>query len=387
MRRSGFIIAVAAPLAVAVMTAGPVRATTDCNPTEGVFSPGRWRSDSLEMSGTVRDDISTLVTYGSGSFALTINEYGEASGGLSIEGVAGAVSNSELNQDSMTAQYTVDATLEGTGSRVFAQGEMTTQMSGSIDVRGADGYSFLEEEEGTKEDFAFGNTFTVPWSTTISPTASNCNQAYGTFGGSLLHGDDGMVNQFTDDVQTIWYAFKSGKSQEVHDIESEFVELMDDAERILNMDPIDTDVLAQFIKDVLSFDSLLASAEYCDKVDLGGLAPGNPAYYMLRSVMFNVMYTFLNAADKGAYETQDVITLATMFLQSASLGWRGPSGDCLEPNVNEDAALDIFTRVEDVLIERYRQAVEAGDQKDIDAIVAAAYHFMMPRLLEEVNGQ
>lgn len=380
--------AVAAPLSIAVFAAAPARAADpDCNPTQGVFSPGRWRSDSIETSGQVRDGLSTLVTYGHGSFVIEVNDVGEASGGLSMEGVAGAASDSQLNHDVMTARYTIDATLEGTGASVRAEGEMTTEMSGSIDTRGADGHSFLEEEEGAVEDHAFGSTFTVPWSTTISPTSSNCNQAYGTFGGSLLYGDDGMESQFTDSVNTIWYAFKSGASREVHGIEEEFVALMEDAGRVLNMDPIDTDVLAQFIKDMLSFDSLLASAEYCDSIDLGGIAPGNPAYNMLQSVMFNVMFTFLRSAENGAYETQDVITVATMFLQSASLGWRGPSGECLEPSPNDEAALDIFVRVEDVLIERYRLAVEAGDEAEIWAIVAAAYHFGMGRLLNEVNGQ
>jgi len=380
---------IAAPLSIFVFASGPARAADpDCNPTQGVFSPGRWRSESVEMSGQVRDGLSTLVTHGTGSFVINVDDRGEASGALSMEGVAGAASDSELNNDWMTAQYVVDATLDGTGARVEATGEMTTQMSGSIDTRGADGYSFLEEEEGAKEDHAFGNTFTVPWSTTIAPTASNCNQAYGTFGGgSVLHDENGMESQYTDTVNTIWYAFKSGKSEGIHDIESQFVELMDDAEYVLNMDPLETDVLSQFIKDVLAFDSVLASAEYCEKVDLGGLAPGNPAYNMLQSVMFNVMHTFLGTADKGAYTTQDVIYVATMFLQSTALGWRGASGECLEPNQYDDTAHDIFVKVEDVLIERYHLAVEAGDQKEIDAIVAAAYHFMMPRLLAEVNGQ
>ena len=386
--RSRWLAAVAAPLSLAVFAAGPARAQEDCEPTTGVFSPGVWTSHSVETSGQSDDGLSTLNIYAAGDFALTVDDLGQATGGLTIEGVGGAVMNNGIDKSNMTASYTIEAQLMGTGAHVEATGEMVTDMSGSIDTRGADGKSWLEDEYGVDEDMEFGNTFTLPWSTTITPTHANCNTAFGTFGDTpLSYGDDGTLNTYENEITTTWLAVRHGQSEGADDIEATFIELMEDADFVLNMDPIDTDVLAQFVFDMFAFDSLLASAEYCEKVDLGGLAPGNPAYEMLRSTMLNTVRVFVNAADSGAYTTQDVINVTRLYVQSASLGWRGATGECLQPNVNNEGALDQFVRIEDVLIERYQLASEGNDQQEMAAIVTAAYQFGMPRLIAEVEGR
>ena len=176
-------------------------------------------------------------------------------------------------------------------------------------------------------------------------------------------------------------AFRAGAKATEVDVQGQLAELIEDAQFVLNMDVLDTDVLASFVLDMLQFESLLASLESCDpgdELELGA------AWAMLQSVMFNTIRTFLDAADGGAYSTRDVITTIGIWLQGGSLGWRG--ADCLEINDANTGAMDLLVRFEDVLLERYIDARDANATAEMQQIAVAAYQYGLARVTAAVEG-
>jgi len=109
-----------------------------------------------------------------------------------------------------------------------------------------------------------------------------------------------------------------------------------------------------------------------------------PAWGMLQSVMFNTVRVFLNSAEQGAYTTRDVITVIGLWLQGGSLGWR--ADDCLAPNEYDDTALDLLSRFESILVDRYELARDAGDSAEMALIAAAGYQYGLPRVIAAVEG-
>jgi hypothetical protein len=105
---------------------------------------------------------------------------------------------------------------------------------------------------------------------------------------------------------------------------------------------------------------------------------------MLRSVSLNAMRTFLSQAEAGEYGTYTVIRAMTMFLQGGLLGWRGGEG-CVTPT-SDEFVHEQFVRFEDLLLARWADAVESGNNADMRAIAYAAVQFGFPRLLAATQG-
>ena len=287
----------------------------------------------------------------------------------------GSESFLENDDSNSSAEITTEATLNGTAMLILAEGETTFDIHGEIDVHtaddGPDPFS-----AGGKDLFGFENTITRPYTNQFSPSAANCNVVFGNLGGPVEYGTPSANGQFL--------AVRVGGPDPADtDLDQQLVELMDEAEFVLNMNPVDTDVLARFVLDVLNFDALLTSLESCDiETNIG---TGHPVWAMLQSIMLNTLNTFLAAADSGAYATKDVIHVMGSAAQSGLLGWR--DGDCIDPSQGGSDAHESFVRFEDILLKRLEIAANADDRPEVDLIVAAAYQFGFGRVLDAAGVQ
>jgi hypothetical protein len=376
-RSSAATGAIAVTLSIAIL-GSPAGAAALCPPKLGVFGPGEWVARNITFHTSDDDGFAAAELQGNGSFTLTVDEFGQASGGLAFEGSFALAADDPSEETHAEGTFTITADLTGTGARVLAQGESAADLSGQIDVQGQDGEDVL----GGNALPGFEAPIVQPYETTIVPSSSNCMQAVGTFGGgAIAYNPDGSL---ATDSPAVWYAFRVDKGTHGEDFEERFVELMDRAEVVLAQDPFDADILARFVLEMLEFDALLTSAEYCDDVSLGGLEPGNPAYHFLQSVMLHTMSKFVAAAEHEAYSVPDIIYVATSYLQSAALGWRGPGG-CLAIDGSDDAAMDLFVRFEELLLTKYREAEEAGNRGLMRMIASAAYQLGFGRIIAEAQ--
>jgi len=150
---------------------------------------------------------------------------------------------------------------------------------------------------------------------------------FGSLAGSVEYGTD------TDGSESYFMAVRVGANPADVDVQGQLAALLERAEIVLNMDPVDTDILARFVLDMLQFESLLASLESCDpgsELDMG------PAWAMLRSVMLNTVRTFLDAAQNEAYTSREIVRTLGLWLQGGSrqVEWKRPfridveSGHC-----------------------------------------------------------
>jgi hypothetical protein len=362
----------AAVLLAIVTTVQPVMAES-CVPTVAAFPPGHWVARGITVRSEISDDRSTTVVAGSGGFDLTVDATGAASGTFSLAGVGYSQSWIEGDDSSSAAGYIKTGEMSGTGTVVRIDGEMEVQIEGVIDVEpNQDGD---QSNQSGQDLFGFGNTFTRPFFTQFSPSAAACNSVFGSLGGPVEYGTE------SDGSESYFMAFRAGAKATEVDVQGQLAELIEDAQFVLNMDVLDTDVLASFVLDMLQFESLLASLESCDpgdELELGA------AWAMLQSVMFNTIRTVLDAADGGAYSTRDVITTIGIWLQGGSLGWRG--ADCLEINDANTGAMDLLVRFEDVLLERYIDARDANATAEMQQIAVAAYQYGLARVTAAVEG-
>ncbi len=361
-----------AAIALAFVTASEPVLAENCIPTVAGFSPGDWIARGISVRNQMEDDISVTVIDGTGSFDLTIDEFGAASGTFQLGGEGHSMSWLPFDDSSSDAVFTKNGSLSGTGTLIQIDGEIDVQMSGVIDVEpGHDG----DQTNASGNDlYGFGNEFSLPFSSQFSPSAANCNQVFGSLGGPVEYGTE-------TDSESFFIAYRfGGTTAGSVDVQGQLAQLMEDAQFVLNMDPVDTDVLARYVLDMLQFESLLASLETCDpghELDMG------PTWAMLQSVMFNTIRTFLNAAESGAYTTRDVITAIQIWIQGGSLGWR--ADDCLSPNTSSEGAMDLFVKFEDVLLKRYEIARDAGDKAEMALIAGAAYQYGLPRVIAAIE--
>ena len=296
---------------------------------------------------------------------------GEVFGSFTFEGTGEAASQLEGDESSSSASFRFQAEAGGSPTLITLDGEAQMAVETTIDVHhqaGEDPFS------GSGQDLygaAFSNT--SAWSSELEPKTQDCVSVSGEMTAPL--GFD------TDTVS--WYAVRTnGRAmQRIANMEEQLVNLLDQAERVVNMSPFDAWVFSQFLYDMLRFDGLLNSLEGCNP---DNVATFGPAWDMLRSVSLNTMRIFLGQAEQGEYATRDVVRAMTMFLQGGSLGWRGSEG-CITPT-SDEFAHDQFVRFEDLLLARWDAAVEAGTNADIRAIAYAAVQFGFPRLLAATQG-
>ena len=366
-------LAAPAAIALAFVTASQPVLAENCIPTVAGFSPGHWIARGISVRNQMEDDISVTVIDGTGSFDLTIDEFGAASGTFQLGGEGHSMSWLPFDDSSADARFIKSGSLSGTGTLIQIDGEIDVQMSGVIDVE--PGHDGDQTNQSGNDLYGFGNAFTLPFSSQFSPSAANCNQVFGSLGGPVEYGTEASGSE------SFFMAYRFGRTTAGSvDVQGQLAQLLEDAQFVLNMDPVDTDVLARFVLDMLQFESLLASLETCDpgqELDMG------PAWAMLQSVVFNTIRTFLTAAESGAYTTRDVITAIQIWIQGGSLGWR--ADDCLSPNTSSEGAMDLFVKFEDVLLKRYEIARDAGDTAEMALIAGAAYQYGLPRVIAAIE--
>jgi hypothetical protein len=357
-----------APLAVAlVLLIGvqPVFAE-ECAPTVAGFPPGDWAAHGIYTYTVDTDDRSTVILSASGGFTVNIGDTGMARGSFSQAGQGSAASWAD---DSYAeAQYLRTGKIEGTSTHLRVDGETLWTIGGLIDDK--------PNEAGSNSFSAFGgNEFSVPYDAQFSPSAANCNQVFGSLGGPVQYGTE------ADGGDAHFMAVRTSRAPGDPDVQGRLAELMEDAQHVSGMDPVDTDVLARFVYDMLAFDSLLASLEACDP---GAQLQMGPTWQLLQAVMLDAMRLLVQAAEGGAYSTADVIFALSVWIQGGSLGWR--ADDCLAPIADDEVAMGLFTKFEDVLLIRLEGAIEAANQAEIALIRNAAYQYGMPRVIAALEA-
>jgi hypothetical protein len=360
-------------LALALLTAAQPVLAEPCVPTVAAFPPGHWVARGITVRNEISDARSTTVVAGTGGFDLRVDPNGAAEGTFSLAGEGFSQSFVEGDDSSSSASFTKTGVINGTATTLRIDGELAVDIEGVIDVEpGHDGDLF----NATGQDlFGFGNSFSKEFSTEFSPSAANCTTVFGSLGGPVEYGTE------SNGEESLFMAVRVGQQPSSVDVQGQLAELLEDAQFVLNMDPVDTDVLARFVLDMLQFESLLASLENCDpahELDMGG------AWAMLQSVMYNTVRTFLDAADRGAYTTRDVIAVIGIWLQGGSLGWRAP--DCLDVDPYNDAALDLLVTFEDILLKRYEIARDGNDLGEMRQIALAAYQYGLSRVVAAVEA-
>lgn len=361
------------PLAMTLamlIVASPVTAET-CVPTLAAFPPGNWIAKGITIDREDTDGISALVTTETGGFGLNVDDTGAVSGTFSMVG-EGALEMIGSDEGTADASWIKTGQLQGTGSLIQVDGEVDFHIEGGVDVEpNHDDDQF----NGSGQDvFGFEHDFTRPFSMLFSPSAANCNEVFGSL--------DGPVEYDTARSQAYFLAVRVGARAHEVDVQGQLATLLEQAQTVLNMDPVDTDVLGSFVIEMLQFEALLASLESCDvgnELDMGG------AWQMLQSVMFNTVHHFLDAAAAGEYPARTVVTVFGLWLQGGSLGLRG--GECLSPEgANTEALGDILAKTEDVLLSRIEKAFEAGDKAEYQVVAWAAYAYQFETIQQFMEG-
>jgi hypothetical protein len=369
----GSLGALAVALA-AITAASPVLAAEDCEPLAAAFGPGDWVARGIQIFKVDEDDRSTVIIEGEGGFRLSISPTGDASGSFSLTGTGLAKSFVEGDKSGLEVQWMTTGKLSGNGTVVRADGTKEMAFSGQIDSNpNGEG----DEWSGSGQElWGFGNETSMDYHGSFSPTAANCNTVFGSLAGPVAFGSATGGDSY-------FMAVRVGSIPSDVDIEGQLVELLDRAQEVLAMDPLDADILGRFVDDLVAFDALLVSLEYCDVLE----ANVGPIWEMLRSTLIHAAIEYLEAALGGAYPTYDVISVMTAISQGGTLGWRGP--DCLEPAYRDDTD-QIATLFEDVMLKRLELAWEIPDAQErtaeITRIAAAAYQFGLSRVIAVLEG-
>ena len=358
----------------ALSAASPVLAASDCEPLAAAFGPGDWSAHGIQIFKVDDDEQSTVMVEGQGGFRLSISETGDAAGSFSLAGTG--VSKSIVNGDNsgLTVQWLTTGKLSGTGTVVRADGTRELAISGAIDSNpNGEG----DEWSGSgAEMWGFGNEASMEYHATFSPSAANCNTVFGSLDGPVAFGSESGGDSY-------FVAIRVGSAPDDIDIEGQLVELLERAQEVLAMDPLDSEILGRFVDDLVAFDALLVSLEYCD----GLQANVGPIWAMLRSVLIHAASDYLSAALGGAYATYDVISTMTAIMQGGTLGWRGP--DCLEP-IYQDETAGILGMFEEIMLKRLELAWEMPDAiertSEIARIAAAAYQFGLQSVIAALEG-
>ena len=374
-RRAGAGGLAALAIVLAMLTiASPVLAAGDCDPVAAAFSPGKWSARGIQISKIDHDDRSVVIIEGDGGFTLSISETGDADGTFSLAGTGMSKSFVENDDSGLEVQWLTTGKLAGNGTVVRADGTRDLAISGQIDANpNGDGDDWGNEFQG------FGNETTTEYHGTFSPSAANCNTVFGSLRGPVAFGS-------ADGGDSLFLAVRIGKAPDNIDIEGQLVELLDRAQEVLQGDTPDAEILNRFVQDLLAFDALLVSLEYCDALQ----ANVGPIWGMLRATMIHAAHQFLSAALGGAYDTREVIFTMTSVIQGGTMGWRGP--ECLEPQEFADDAEALLVQFEDVLLKRLEYAWLMPDSQaserlaELAQIAAAAYQFGLGRVIAAMEG-
>jgi hypothetical protein len=361
-------------IVLAMLTAAsPVLAAGDCDPIAAAFSPGKWSARGIQISKIDHDDHSVVIIEGEGGFTLSISETGDADGTFSLAGTGTSRSFESTDHSGLEVQWMTTGELSGNGTVVRADGTRDLAISGQIDSNP----NGAGDDWGT-EFYHFGNETTTDYHATFSPSAANCNTVFGSLRGPVAYGS-------ADGGDSLFMAVRIGSIPDDIDIEGQLMELLDRAQEVLRGDG-DPEILNRFVQDLLAFDALLVSLEYCDALQ----ANVGPIWALLRETMLSAAYQFLAAAYTDAYSTRDVIFTMTSVIQGGTMGWRGP--ECLEPQAFADDAEGLLVKFEDVLLKRLEYAWMMDDSRaaerlaELAQIAAAAYQFGLGRVIAAMEG-
>ena len=366
-------------VALAALTAAsPVLAAGECVPPSVAFSPGRWIAHGITIRSDSKDDISTMRIRGTGGFNLTVSEVGEASGSISLAGTGRGRAIGTDDGSGINVDWVVSGSLSGTGMHIEVDGTESLSIRGAIDSNPS---GVGDDYSGTGNDmWGFKNDTSRDYHAGFSPSAANCNQVFGSLDGPAEYG------VFGSSSESYFMAFKvPGSEPENIDLESRLVDLLEAASTLLHMYPVDQDLLYNFIRDVIAFDSVLASLEDCELVETNA----GPAWQMLHDVLVQVAHRFLEMAYGGTYTTREVISTMAAIFQGAVLGWRG--SDCLD-TYEGDPSASLMSEFEDVLVVRLegvltKAAFDPEARREVDMIAAAAYQYGMSRVLAMLEGK
>ena len=362
---------------VMLTAASPVLAAGDCDPVAAAFSPGRWSARGIQISKIDHDDRSVVIIEGDGGFTLSISETGDAAGTFSLAGTGMSKSFAANDESGLEVQWMTTGKLSGNGTVVRADGTRDLAISGQID---SNPNGVGDEWSGTGQElWGFGNETTTEYHGTFSPSAANCNTVFGSLRGPVAFGA-------ANGGDSLFMAVRVGSIPDDIDIEGQLVELLDRAQEVLQGDTPDPEILNRFVQDLLAFDALLVSLEYCDALQ----ANVGPIWGMLRATMIHAAHQFLTAAYADAYSTRDVVFTMTSVIQGGTMGWRGP--ECLEPQEFADDAEALLVQFEDVLLKRLEYAWLIDDSQaaerlgELAQIAAAAYQFGLGRVIAAMEG-
>jgi hypothetical protein len=357
-----------AALLATVVTATPVLA--DCAPLNAAFPPGTWKGHVSNISTQSFDGLSVAVTDGFGGFDLLVDHDGTIEGAFSFQAVGYADMADLGDEGSSAAEWLIAAEAGGTPTLITLDGEMEMAVETVIDVHYGAGEDPFAHDGQDLYGQAFRNTYA--WTSELEPRTQDCMSVSGE-----------MTTPVGFDEDTVaWYAVRTDRVRgRIANLEEQLVDLVDQAERVVDMQPFDAWVFSQFLYDMLRFDGLLNSLEGCNP---DRVATVGPAWDMLQSISRHTMYLFLGQAEAGEYATRDVVRAMSMFLQGGLLGWRG-SESCITPT-SDEFVHDQFVRFEDLLLARWEAAVEAGNNADMRSIAFAAVQFGFPRLLAATQG-
>jgi hypothetical protein len=369
---------------ILTMSATPVLAAEGCVPVKAAFSPGTWVANGIALSTYDQDDLSIVVDRGQGAFRLTISETGEASGSISLVGKGIVAASAGDDQSRLEVDWMINGNLTGNGMVVDVDGTRELSFAGVIDQTTASGGPLFR---------GFGNQASEDYHASFSPSDANCNQVFGSLRGPVEYGTS-ETTEFGAGVsrgESYFLAVRVGSVPNV-DVESQLVRLMERAQAILSMNPVETDMLTGFVQDFVAFDALVASLDQCELTTTNA----GPAWQMLRSILLKTAHQFLGSAANGEYTTYEVVSVMTSILQGGILGLRG--NDCLSPK-NPEGVGELMDRFDEELLRRLKEAhqivsnpwgtstdpetVKAGNaaSSDIPTIVAAAYQFQLPATL------
>jgi len=365
----------------AANTVTPALADPGCITATAALTPGSWVSSNIVLDGEQTDGIGSVGFVADGNFSVNITADGLASGGLSLSGSASTAMLIPNDTSSADIAFTIEGPVTGTGALMFVEGALNADMTGTIDVSGADGVG-----SGANEHPAFANSFSAPWNAQLIPASASCNQAFGHIGGATGPAEGPM-----------WFAHRVNPNFDDQPIEQAAADLIEHAAAVSSQIPMDPTEVRNFVFEALGFDALLAAQNDCGDTPLGSLTPGNPAYDLVHTVLENGMEAMAEAAVAGEYTTFAIIYLTAAWLQSGALGWAGPPGTCLDTDGGSRVAKRTFGLLEDALIARWNALqiehdngpAEGHSADDVararTQIAVAAYQFGMSRLANEVE--
>lgn len=333
-----------------------------CSPPPAVFQPGDWVAWDIFGTQQLDDGTSDIYTSEQGGFTLNVDGTGTVTDGSMVLYGGGFIDSyaegTELGE--AEAQWTFRGELSGYSSQIAASGNVEMELLGRVDVSGTEDINVL----GLPATSGFQGTMNYSREFNFSPQEANCNTVFGDLRGGFAPDSDDQGGG-----HLYWIAYRVGNSDS--DVKDAFADLSADAEELLAQEYPDPDQIAALVAELVGLNALLSGPDYCEDVP-DDMAPGSPLFAYARTLLTKVMDKFLGAAVNGYYDTKVVIDVMTYGLEAAALT---PERCDVNPDQVYQERSGLMRTFETVLVDRYVKAREAGNQAEMDMILAAAHQF------------